>query len=242
MKINCFSITFWFNIFENHQSLLSDLDNTLKGEYQNFNVLNGDNNNLLVPIVTGINKEKMTNFSFSKINMQYNMDKVTMDNFNEFKEKALNLFEFFEKNEIEVMHTAIFINGEIVDDEAIDTITKNTINKKIKNEDLIDITLKLGKKHEDLFYKIITVLNKRQIKLPQKIDEQGRLVPIPLISWNGALVETEIIEVSYEINDKYSFDFTKNYHTTEFFLNKMLYILEQDLENDINNLIENGEF
>ena len=32
------------------------------------------------------------------------------------------------------------------------------------------------------------------------------------------LVENEIIDISYEINDKYSFDFTKNYHTTEFYL------------------------
>ena len=57
-----------------------------------------------------------------------------------------------------------------------------------------------------------------------------------------AILENEIIDISYEINDKYSFDFTKNYHTTEFFLNKMLYVLEQDLEKDINNLIYKGVF
>ena len=67
-------------------------------------------------------------------------------------------------------------------------------------------------------------------------------MPIPLISWNGAFVENEIIDISYEINDKYSFDFTKNYHTTEFFLNKMLYLLESNYENDIKSLLEEGIF
>ena len=49
-------------------------------------------------------------------------------------------------------------------------------------------------------------------------------------------------DISYEINDKYSFDFTKNYHTTEFFLNKMLYLLENNYESDVKNLLEKGNF
>ena len=44
-----------------------------------------------------------------------------------------------------------------------------------------------------------------------------------------------------EINDKYSFDFTKNYHTTDFYLNKMLYILINDFQDEINDFID-GKF
>lgn len=240
MNINYFSVTFWFNIYDKHKDILEILQKELKDEYNNFNILNYTNN-LIAPILTAINSQKKTNLSFSQINLQYNMDKVSLNDLNEFKEKTLNLFEILTSNGIEIAHSAIFVNGEIVDENALYNITKNTMSKKLCSENLVDMTLKLGIKHEDLFYKIITLLNKKQIKLPQKIDELGRPIPIPLISWNGAFIENEIIEISYEINDKYLFDFTKNYHTTEFYLNKMLYILNENFESDIQNIIENGE-
>lgn len=241
MKINCFSVTFWFNIFDKHKDLLEIFQTELKDEYDNFKIFNYTEN-LIAPIITAVNNKKMTNISFSQINLQYNMDKVELSDMEKFKEKTLKIFELLTSNNIKIAHTAVFVNGEIVDDKALESIAKNTISKKIYSEDLIDISLKLGKKHEDLFYKIVTLLNKKQIKLPKQVDEKGRLIPIPLISWNGAFVENEIIDISYEINDKFSFDFTKNYNTTEFYLNKMLYILSEDLEIDINNIIKNGEF
>lgn len=240
MKINCFSVTFWFNIFNDHSDFLKVLSNELKDEYQNFNFFN-DDNNLLAPVITAVNNDGMTNLSCSKINFQYNMNKVEFKDFPTFKEKVLKLFNLLKDNNIEILHSAIFINGETIDEEALKKIAKNTINSKLVDDDLIDINLRIGKKYEDLFYKIITVLNKKQIKLPQKVDSEGRLLPIPLISWHGAFVEHEIIEISYELNDKYSFDFTKNYQTTEFYLNKMLYILENNFNSDIENLLENGE-
>jgi len=241
MKINCFSITFWFNIFDKHKDLLDVLQKELASEYQKFNIFNYTDN-LIAPIITGVDNENMTNISISHINLQYNMDKVTLNELNNFKEKALKLYEILTSNGIEVAHTSVFVNGEIIDENALEKITQNTISSKLCSEDLVDMTLKLGKKQEDLFYKIITLLNKKQMKLPKKVDQNGRIIPIPLISWNGALVENEIIDISYEINDKYLYDFTKNYHTTEFYLNKMLYVLSTDLEIDIESIIEQGEF
>jgi len=241
MKIKCFSITFWFNIFDNHTEILEEFRQKLKNEYQNFNIQN-NSNNLLAPIITAINNQKMTNLSMSKINLQYNMDKVSFEDLKSFKEQALLLFEILTSIGIEVLHTALFINSEIISDDALKKVTSKIINSSIITEELVDTTLKFGKKEEDLFYKIITILNKKQIKLPKKVDDLGRFVPIPLISWNGALVENELVDISYEINDKYSFDYTKNYHTTEFYLNKMLYVLMANYENDITNLLDKGEF
>ena len=241
MKIRCLSVTFWFNIFDKHFSFLNIFQKELKNEYEKFNVFNYSNN-LVAPIITAINNKQKTNLLFSQINLQYNMDNVSIKDLDLFNERVLKLFEILNDNGVDVYHSSIFVNGEIVDDEALKTIAKNTINPEMFNNDLIDLTLKFGKKYEELFYKIITILNKKQIKLPKKIDEKGRIVPIPLISWNGALVENEIIDISYEINDKYLFDFTKNYKTTEFYLNKMLYILKEDMQNDINSILENGKF
>lgn len=241
MKINYFGVTFWFNIFEKHIEILENFRKKLGNEYQNFNI-KGLNDNLLMPIITAINNQKMTNMSMSQINLQYNMDKVNSDNLEEFKNRVLEIFEILTTFGIEVLHTSLCINGEIIDDNALEIMTDKTLTKSIISEDLVDATLKFGKKEEDLFYKIITLLNKKQIKLPKKVDEVGRDIPIPLISWNGAMVEREMIDISYELNDKYSFDFTKNYHTTEFYLNKMLYVLINNYESDINDLLKKGEF
>jgi len=236
MKINRFSITFWFNIVDDHKCLLEMLQKELNNEYQKFSVFNY-NDNLLAPVITAINSSKYTNLSISRVNLQYNMDKVSLEDLSSFNQMALALFDILNKNNIEVCHTAAFINSEIIDENALSRISKHTISSKLSNEDMVDMTLRLGKKHEDLFYKIITILNKKQMKLPKKVDEKGRLVPLPLISWNGALVENEIIDISYEINDKYSYDFTKNYHTTEFYLNKMLYILSEEFQDDVESVL-----
>ena len=241
MKINCFSITFWFNIFKDHQEILETLQNFFKDEYDKYDVFN-ITNNLLAPVITAINDEKMTNMCMSQLNLQYNMDKVTWKDFPKFKAKVLSLFETLEEYGLIILHTAIFINGELLEENALKRITKSTLNKSLVNEDLIDVSLKLGKKVEDLFYKVINILNKKQLKLPEKYDEQGNLIPLPVVSWYDAMASQDLLDISYEINDKYSFDFTKNYHTTEFYLNKMLYIMENNFLSDINNLLDKGKF
>ena len=241
MHINCFSITFWFNIFKSHQEIIDKLQNFFQNEYDRYNFLN-ITDDFFAPVITAVNNSKRTNLTISQINLQYNMDKVEWQDFSKFKEKALRLFELLTDNGIELLHTAIFINGEFVSEDILKKISKNTLNKSLINKDLVDINLKLGKIHEDLFYKIIAILNKKQINIPEERDELGRLTPIPLISWYNAHIDTELGDISYEINDKYSFDNTKNYHTTEFYLNKMLYILENDFHNDIDNLLKKGVF
>lgn len=241
MKINCFSITFWFNVFKNHQQILENIQNFFKDEYDKYDVFNMTNN-LLAPVITAINDKKMTSVSMSQLNLQYNMDKVTWQDFSKFKEKVLSLFETLEEYGLTILHTAIYINGEALEDDALNKVTKHTLTKSLINDDLIDVSLKLGKKEEDLFYKVVNILNKKQLKLPEKYDQQGNLIPLPIVSWYGAIASQDLLEIAYEINDKYSFDFTKNYHTTEFYLNKMLYLMENNFLSDITNLLDKGKF
>ena len=236
MKLNCFSITFWFNIFKNHQEILETIQNFFKDEYDKYDVFN-ITDNLLAPVITAINDNKMTNMGMSQLNLQYNMDKVTWEDFPKFREKVLSLFETLEEYGLTILHTAIFINGELAIDNALEKIIKHSLNKS-----LIDVSLKLGKKEEDLFYKVINILNKKQLKLAEKYDEQGNLIPVPVVSWYDAMACQDLLDIAYEINDKYSFDFTKNYHTTEFYLNKMLYILENNFLSDVDNLLDKGKF
>ena len=239
MKINCFSVTFWFNILDNSSELLEALQSEVK-EYQKYEVYN-ITNNLLSPIISGVNNDLKTNIVLSQINLQYNMNNVSLDDVNMIKEKVLTLFNMLQNNNIKILHTALFINSEMIQDNSLDKIDK-LLNKKLKNSELLDVSVKLSKCYEEIFYKIITIFNKKQIKLPRVLDDNGREVPIPLISFNGSFVENELIDISYEINDKYLFDSTKNYSTSDSYLNKMLYVLFDDYESDIDKLLEKGEF
>lgn len=241
MKVNCFSITFWFNIFNEHTKLLNTLQRELNNEYEKFNVVNYSDN-LFAPVITAINNEKKTNLIVSQINLQYNMDNVSLKDMEEFKNMSLKLFDILEENDILVSHCEIYNNSEFIKEDALEYITKNTLSNNMFSEDLVDVSLRFGKKHEDLFYKIVTFINKKQFKIPKKVDEFGRLLPMALISWNSILTENELIEVTYEINDKYLFDFTKDYHTTEFYLNKMLYVFSEYFESDIKSILEEGKF
>ena len=118
MKINCFSITFWFNVFKNHQDLLGTFQDFFQDEYDKYDVFN-ITDNLLAPVITAINDKKMTNICMSQLNLQYNMDKVTWEDFPKFKEKVLNMFESLEEYGLTILHTAIFINGELVEEDAL---------------------------------------------------------------------------------------------------------------------------
>ncbi len=242
MKINYLSITFWFDIFTKHEEIIPILNQYLKKEFPNFNIISEPIDDLTNPIIIGFNKEEHSRLTISKINLQYTMETDDFAKIPLFKENALNLMDFLIEADFHVFHTAIFLNGEMANKKALEEITKNTLNKKLIDDDLIDVSLKLGKKTEDLFYKIISILNKKQVKIPKKVNEDGFNLPIPLISWREVIMEQELIDVCYEINDKYSFDFTKNYHTTPFYLNKMLYLLEHDFLDDVDNLIKKGKF
>ena len=160
---------------------------------------------------------------------------------NKFSDIALKIYEMLVDNGIVVMHTAIYAEVELVDNNALKTITQNLLNSSISGQDLIDVNLHFGIKCEDAFYKIISLMNKRQIELPRKYDSLNREIPIPLISWMDATLKDEVIDISYEINDKLLFDTEKNYHTELAYLNKMLYILKNNLEDDINSLINKGK-
>ena len=56
MKINCFSVTFWFNIFDNHTEILEHFRQKFYNEYNNFNIKN-KGNNLLAPVITAFNND-----------------------------------------------------------------------------------------------------------------------------------------------------------------------------------------
>lgn len=240
MKINFFGVTFWFNIFDDHNDILSLLQKNFEYEYKNFNI-NNSSNNLLEPVIVATNSDKKTNLVMSKINLQYTVENCLFSNFSEFKEKCLMIFNLLSEYGIEVLHSSVCINGEIITDDALLKSINKTLNKDLISEDIVDVNLKISQKEEDLFYKIISIFNKKQIKLPKINDELGRNIPLPLISWNGALTECEMIDISYELNDKYSFDFTKNYQTTEFHLNKMLYLLENNFKTDLDEILEDVE-
>ncbi len=237
MKINYLSATFWFNIFDNHYKFIEIIQNELPNEFEEYKIISEKPINFHQPILTFINKQNRAKILFSQINLQYDMD---IANISKFQDIVLKLYEILSDNGITILHTAIFASNEIVCENSLEKITTKLLNPKALSPNLVDFNFKFGKKYEDIFYKIISILNEKKIELPAK-DNLGNNIPLPLISWNDATLKEEIIEIAYEINDKLSFDTEKNYHTTESYLNKMLYIFKNDLQDDINNLLNKGE-
>lgn len=240
MKLNCVNLTFWFNIYEEHSKILNSFLKELNPEFQKFDINN--QTNLFAPVVVGENNVEETKITMSYINLQYTMENVNIEDLPTFKNRVLKLFEILKNNNIEILHTSLFSNSEILSKSALEKMIKNIFKSSIRTSNLNDSMIRLVKTEEDLFYKIITLEHKKQITLQKKIDEKGRIVPIPLLSFCKANIENESIEISYELNDKYSFDTEEYYHTAEFYLTKMLYLFENNFKEDINNLLEKGRF
>lgn len=239
MKNNYLTVIFWFNIFDKHTLFLDNLRLLFKEEFNNYTI-NNFSGNILTPVLNANNPETKTSFSMSQINFQYVSENVK--NIGEIKEKMLELFETFKKNDIKILHTSIILNGEIDDSLTKVDFAKTMLNKNYDPDNLVDFTIRIGNKYEDLFYKIINVSNRTQLKIPQKRDDAGHVIPIPLVSWKNAILGKETLEINYEINDKYLFDNQKDYLTTEFYLNKMFFVLENDYHDDVDNLINSGKF
>lgn len=237
MKIQHFGVTFWFNIYDDFNILLESLKDTLKDEFNSFNYNNIDSN-LLMPVITSVNNDLRRNVHVTQISAQYNMDDVSFDDLDLFKEKAILLFDTLTKNDIKILYSSVVVNSQLESDDSLKLISNNILNKKIITDDLIESSIKIATKVDDQFYKVINLSNNKEIKITKKVDEKNRPVPIPLISLNGSFVERECVMIDYELNDRYLYDFTKDYNTTEFHLNKMLFLIKENYKNDVNNLID----
>lgn len=236
MKIVHFGVTFWFNIYDEYSTLLETLKEKLKDEYSSFSYNNIDEHNLLSPVITAINNDKKTNMHVTRISAQYNMDNVDMNDFEEFQERAINIFNILNDENANVLYCSVVINAEKECEEPLDIINNNVLKEELINDNLTETDIKLANIIDDQFYKVIRLTNNKQIKIARKMDKKNREVPVPLISLNGAYIERECIVIDYEINDRYLYDFTNDYHTTDFYLNKMLYLAKENFESDIDSL------
>jgi hypothetical protein len=88
------------------------------------------------------------------------MDNVDIRDFANFNNACLKFYDILTSNNILIKHSAILVNGELIDKNALETISKKFLKDNISDDDFVDVSLKIGKKHEELFYKIVSVLNK----------------------------------------------------------------------------------
>lgn len=239
MQINYLSFILWFNLYDNHKDLLDILAKELKSEYKTLNY-NAPGDNVFEPVIMAINEEERTNLQMSRINIQYNMDLIRDNDIDTFKERVLKLYNILVDNGVDPLYNAVLSGVEVNVDFSTEVL-KKLFNKNFQDERVVDLTAKVGSVYDDMYYKIMNISNNKHIKVPQKFDDEGRNIPLPLISFNGCVTEYESVLVGYEINDKYSYDFTKNYRTSEFHLNKMLHLLKDDMLDDISAIVEKGE-
>ena len=237
MVTNYFTVIFWYDFFDNYMDYFEDLKKLFKNEYDNINILNNEIADETQPVISAYNNDLKTNFSFSKIFLQYSQDNHKFSDFKQFYNKCLEIFNYLEACNIKVKHTSIIVSLDKQLDLSNEQYLSNMLNNDFIDSNIVDFSFKFGKKVDDQFYKIIKLFNKKKISIPYITDEKSRKMPIPLISWKEMEIGEEFYEFNYELNDKYLFDNEKDYNTTEFYLNKMLYIIENNLEDDLKKIV-----
>ena len=114
--------------------------------------------------------------------------------------------------ELHIFYSAIFVNLEKDSENPIEMINNNLINERLKNDNLNEIGMRMALVEEDSFYKIIVVNNSKDYTMQREI-KSGENIILPLISLRDAKITKEYISISYELNDKYSFDNKDNNKT-----------------------------
>ena len=244
MRIKNIIVTLWFNKYDNLKTMSEIINENFKMYFPvcQFMALPA-NMDPIIPRITGKSGSGHSSFSMSTINAQIttNYD----NNFNEdydkcfeyIEERVKKLYELLQNQGIDIFYSAIFVNLEKDSENPIEMINNNLINERLKNDNLNEIGMRMALVEEDSFYKIIVVNNSKDYTMQREI-KSGENIILPLISLRDAKITKEYISISYELNDKYSFDNKENYSNSIDIINRMFLKAKEDIANNIEALIK----
>lgn len=248
MRIKNIIITLWFEKFDSLKEMSDTVNENLKMYFPvcQFTSLPADLDPT-IPRITGQSGSGHSTFLMSTVNARI-ATKYDM-NFSEdydkcfeyIEERVKKLYELLNEKNVSVIYSAIFINLEKDAVNPINQIRKSLINKSIKNDNLNEIGMRMVSIDENNFYKIIAINNSRDYTIQKELKTGDNTIIFPLISLKDAQITNECISISYELNDKYSFDNKENYNNSMETLNKMLKKAKEDIKSNIEKLIEEKE-
>ena len=240
MKIKDSAITFWFQKQPNPKIYVDKFNDILKEHFFDFNIIGVPANiDPAIPRLTAVSSSNHSNIEISLINarLRTNFDENYSEDINMcinyLKERILKLFEALKSCDINIVYSAIFINLEEKENNAVEKIKEHFL--KIENLETVDeIGVRFSQVVDNKFYSNISFNNSKQIKLEKIFEGNKGEIIFTLISLNDAIEIENYLSVSLELNDKFAFNLDSNYSTSKEELLKLFELTNTQLEKEMN--------
>jgi len=239
MKIKDSAITFWFQKQPNPKTYVDKFNDILNEHFFDFNIISVPANiDPAIPRLTAVSSSNHSQVDISLINARlrtnfdenYSKDIQTCIDY--LKDRTLKLYEALEICGINIVYSAIFINLEEKEENAVEKIKKQFLQED-KLDSIDEIGIRFSHVVDNKFYSNISFNNSKQIKIEKVIESNKEEIIFPLISLNEASEVENYLSVSLEINDKLSFNLDSNYSTNKDSLLKLFELTADQLQNEM---------
>lgn len=239
MKIKDSTITFWFQKQSNPKIYVDRFNEILKEHFFDFSIIGVPANiSATIPRLKAVSSSNHSNIEISLVNARLttNFDDNYADDFiacvNYLKERTLKLFEALKINDFNIIYSAIFINLEEKEKDAVEKIKKRFLT--IENlENIDEIGIRFSQVINNKYYSNISFNNLKKVKIEKIIDENNGEIILPLVSLSNATEIENYMSVSIEINDKYSFNLDSNHSTNKETLLELFDMVADKLEKEM---------
>ncbi len=239
MKVKNSEVTFWFQKIANPKEYVEVFNDKLNEFFYEFTVKGVPADiSAFIPRMSSISKSSHSVIEVSQVNakLRTNFDSDYFKDYKKcldyVKERALKLYEVLNENNINCIYTALFMNFEEKDENAVSKIQKQFLKEEI-NDSVEEMGIRYSQTINDKYYKIITYNNSFNVQLEKVIDDSNGEILLPLISLKEASSIENYLNFSIEINDKLSFNVVSNYKTSNNELQEIFALMNNELEKEL---------
>ena len=225
-------VYFWFDICDEELKLLDSLNNKFKHVFKEFEYDETKESDIYLPIISAYDKDTKTHMAISRICCQYHLDSINNDNISKFKDNCLELFDILIDNNINILYVSANISAILNKNNPIDEL-KKMFNTNIEFNNMLEMNLKFTSLFEDQYNETLQIVNNKKVEFTKIVDSKDREIPFNLLPLGNCNVVDEVFMFEYELSDRYLFDTSKDYKTTPFHLNKILYIIKDNFDKSI---------
>ncbi len=237
-KIKSIYISYWFKELENNPaSLVYELEDESKSIINEPFMYSEDNNrnNLIVPRIQGISKDKKYLLTVSYINavLSINVDDLDIDETILLINNNIQLFYDIIKRvfNVNILYTSIKV--EMIDEN------KKTKQKLVKalnlsNNDYENISIKQGIKKDNYYINYqLEYSTEYNFDFDTKLSEEDLFNKSMVTSLKEAELNREYLFIVVEVNDRYSFNKNPKYETTKDDLRGMIMELKEIITKEL---------
>lgn len=228
-------VYFWFDICDNELKVLESLKEKFIKVFSEYDYEEIEYNEIYIPSITAYNESTKSSMSFSKICCQYHQEGI--DNIDEFRNNALELYNILSDNNIKVLYTSSTLSSVKKEDLPLNKF-KEVFNSKIDLNDLLEVNLKVTSIIDNQYTSTINIINNKQVGLTKMVDSKDRDIPYNLLSLGSCEIINEGFIFEYELSDRYLFDTTNDYSTSYFHVNKLLFTLKDNFLKEISKYLD----